>query len=110
MMSAGSSVSHTAENGTGGNKRTPCPFHGCKRVYSDVNALQTHINDHEISAQSLPGMACNRRILWEHTRGRYTCVQCGHSVTNRKEMTQHISSYHSGNKPAEDAGSSATNT
>ncbi|XP_051236015.1 zinc finger protein 414 [Dicentrarchus labrax] len=328
MMSAGSSGSHTAENGTGGNKRTPCPFHGCKRVYSDGSALQTHINDHEISAQSLPGkvllcstvgcsgsfpnmlklmehmrhhhkpnifflcescrtklrsyrgllthlhtcskvprgktkpteltapvpaavtnpnmtpmdmdqnppqldsvstppqlpfqnpdgslsaavlqpdsaappvlgppflpnpetsppqfgpqqlteaapqpklrneasdlpislnligptaapdpsdaqgqhqtltrspepiypgpgsapqshpgssavwkknqgMACNRRILWEHTRGRYTCVQCGHSVTNRKEMTQHISSYHSGNKPAEDAGSSATNT
>ncbi|XP_070818426.1 zinc finger protein 414 [Chaetodon trifascialis] len=55
------------------------------------------------------GMACNRRILWEHTKGRYTCVQCGHSVTNRKEMTQHINSQHSSNKPAEDTGSSATN-
>ncbi|KAM9366633.1 zinc finger protein 414 [Symphorus nematophorus] len=56
------------------------------------------------------GMACNRRILWEHTKGRYTCVQCGHSVTNRKEMTQHINTQHGGNKPAEDTGSSATNT
>ncbi|XP_031148624.1 zinc finger protein 414 [Sander lucioperca] len=56
------------------------------------------------------GLACSRRILWEHTRGRYTCVQCGHVVTNRKEMTHHISTKHSGNKAAEDAGSSAYNT
>lgn len=56
------------------------------------------------------GLACSRRILWEHTKGRYTCVQCGHSVTNRKEMNQHINSYHSSNKPAEDTGNSATNT
>ncbi|XP_040889106.1 zinc finger protein 414 [Toxotes jaculatrix] len=56
------------------------------------------------------GMSCSRRILWEHTKGRYTCVQCGHTATNRKEMTQHINTQHSGNKPAEDTGSSATNT
>ncbi|XP_071329032.1 zinc finger protein 414 [Trachinotus anak] len=55
------------------------------------------------------GLTCNRRILWEHTKGRYTCVQCGQTATNRKEMTQHINSHHSGNKPAEDAGSSAQN-
>uniref|UniRef100_A0A3Q3CW50 Zinc finger protein 414 n=1 Tax=Haplochromis burtoni TaxID=8153 RepID=A0A3Q3CW50_HAPBU len=51
-----------------------------------------------------------RRILWEHTRGRYTCVQCGHVVTNRKEMTLHISSKHGTIKAVEDTGSSATNT
>ncbi|XP_074515834.1 zinc finger protein 414 [Sebastes fasciatus] len=58
------------------------------------------------------GMSCNRRVLWEHTRGRYTCVQCGHTTTNRKEITQHINAKHGGNKPAEDTGSSggATNT
>ncbi|XP_033479149.1 zinc finger protein 414 [Epinephelus lanceolatus] len=55
------------------------------------------------------GLSCNRRVLWEHTRGRYTCVQCGHVVTNRKDMTQHISTKHSSNKPAEDAASSAMN-
>ncbi|XP_062275327.1 zinc finger protein 414 [Scomber scombrus] len=56
------------------------------------------------------GMACNRRILWEHTKGRYTCVQCGHTATNRKDMTQHISTQHSSNKPAEDTRSPVTNT
>ncbi|XP_045888603.1 zinc finger protein 414 [Micropterus dolomieu] len=56
------------------------------------------------------GMACNRRILWEHTKGRYTCIQCGYTVTNRKDMTQHINTQHSGNKPAEDTGSSATSS
>ncbi|XP_054471412.1 zinc finger protein 414 [Anoplopoma fimbria] len=54
------------------------------------------------------GTACSRRILWEHTKGRYTCVQCGHAVSNRKEMTHHISSKHSGNKPADDTGGPAT--
>ncbi|XP_020510133.2 zinc finger protein 414 [Labrus bergylta] len=49
----------------------------------------------------------SRRVLWEHTRGRYTCLQCGHTVTNRKDMSQHISAQHSGNKPAEDTESSA---
>lgn len=56
------------------------------------------------------GMTHKRRILWEHTKGRYMCVQCGQTATNRKEMTQHINGYHSGNKPAEDTGSSAANT
>ncbi|XP_075965956.1 zinc finger protein 414-like [Anarhichas minor] len=56
------------------------------------------------------GTACSRRILWEHTKGRYTCVQCGHAVTNRKEMTLHISSKHSGSKPADDTGSSAASS
>ncbi|KAK5874586.1 hypothetical protein PBY51_019522 [Eleginops maclovinus] len=54
--------------------------------------------------------SCSRRVLWEHTKGRYTCVQCGHVVTSRKEMTQHISTKHSGNKAAEDTGSAAPNT
>lgn len=39
-----------------GSTRTPCPLYGCKRVYTDTRALETHIKDHEISAQSLPGM------------------------------------------------------
>ncbi|XP_041647654.1 zinc finger protein 414 [Cheilinus undulatus] len=51
-------------------------------------------------------LTSNRRVLWEHTRGRYTCIQCGFTVTNRKDMTQHINSQHSGNKAAEDMESS----
>ncbi|XP_015256304.1 PREDICTED: zinc finger protein 414-like [Cyprinodon variegatus] len=49
-------------------------------------------------------MSSHRRVLWEHTRGRYTCTQCGHTLTNRKDMTQHISSQHGGGKSAPDAG------
>ncbi|XP_007541365.1 zinc finger protein 414 [Poecilia formosa] len=49
-------------------------------------------------------VSSHRRVLWEHTRGRYTCVQCGHTLTNRKEMTQHINSQHHGNKFGEEAG------
>ncbi|XP_029986962.1 zinc finger protein 414 isoform X2 [Sphaeramia orbicularis] len=56
------------------------------------------------------GLTCSRRILWEHTKGRYTCIQCGHSVTNRKDMTQHINTHHSGNRPTEDTANAVTNT
>ncbi|XP_068607870.1 zinc finger protein 414 [Brachionichthys hirsutus] len=56
------------------------------------------------------GIACSRRILWQHTKGRYMCVQCGHIVTNRKEMTQHINLKHGGNRPAEGSGSFAANS
>ncbi|KAM9469498.1 zinc finger protein 414 isoform 1-T1 [Clarias gariepinus] len=40
------------------------------------------------------GQSFNSRILWEHTRGRYSCLQCGHSTLERKEMTAHIESQH----------------
>ncbi|XP_017346821.1 zinc finger protein 414 isoform X1 [Ictalurus punctatus] len=36
----------------------------------------------------------NSRILWEHTRGRYSCLQCGYSTPERKEMTAHIEGQH----------------
>ncbi|XP_056135056.1 zinc finger protein 414 isoform X2 [Lampris incognitus] len=59
------------------------------------------------------GLSCNRRILWEHTRGRYRCVQCGHSVANRRDMTTHINTRHRNppiTKPAGDTGRPAANT
>ncbi|KAJ8011025.1 hypothetical protein DPEC_G00053910 [Dallia pectoralis] len=43
---------------------------------------------------SISGQSFNSRILWKHTRGRYSCVQCGYSTTNRKEMTAHIKGQH----------------
>ncbi|KAL8177928.1 UNVERIFIED_CONTAM: hypothetical protein K2H54_023673 [Gekko kuhli] len=36
------------------------------------------------------GHSSNSRIVWEHTRGRYRCLQCSYSVLSRKEMTQHL--------------------
>ncbi|TRY56824.1 hypothetical protein DNTS_004095 [Danionella cerebrum] len=43
----------------------------------------------------------NCRILWEHTRGRYSCLQCGHCTPDRGEMTTHIENQHKnpGGKP-----------
>ncbi|KAM6041537.1 zinc finger protein 414 isoform 1-T1 [Chlamydotis macqueenii] len=37
-----------------------------------------------------PGHSSNSRIVWEHTRGRYTCTQCPYSTASREEMTLHI--------------------
>ncbi|XP_060089408.1 zinc finger protein 414-like isoform X2 [Heteronotia binoei] len=36
------------------------------------------------------GHSSNSRIVWEHTRGRYKCLQCSYSTASRKEMTQHL--------------------
>ncbi|NXT29687.1 ZN414 protein, partial [Syrrhaptes paradoxus] len=30
------------------------------------------------------------RIVWEHTRGRYSCTQCPYSTASREEVTLHI--------------------
>ncbi|XP_056600604.1 zinc finger protein 414 isoform X2 [Triplophysa dalaica] len=40
------------------------------------------------------GQSFNCRILWEHTRGRYSCLQCGHCTPDRGEMTAHIECQH----------------
>ncbi|KAL4608366.1 zinc finger protein 414 isoform X1 [Arapaima gigas] len=42
------------------------------------------------------GQSFSSRILWEHTRGRYRCLQCGHSTPTRQEMTAHIEGQHKG--------------
>uniref|UniRef100_A0A8D0H453 Zinc finger protein 414 n=1 Tax=Sphenodon punctatus TaxID=8508 RepID=A0A8D0H453_SPHPU len=36
------------------------------------------------------GHSSNSRIVWEHTRGRYNCLQCPYSTASRDEMTLHI--------------------
>ncbi|NXI69485.1 ZN414 protein, partial [Anseranas semipalmata] len=42
------------------------------------------------SSPVLAGHSSNSRIVWEHTRGRYTCMQCPYSTASREEMTLHI--------------------
>ncbi|XP_067824334.1 zinc finger protein 414 isoform X2 [Heptranchias perlo] len=34
--------------------------------------------------------SANSRIVWEHTRGRYNCMQCPYSSVSREEMTSHV--------------------
>ncbi|NWS77427.1 ZN414 protein, partial [Crotophaga sulcirostris] len=47
----------------------------------------------------LAGHSSTSRIVWEHTRGRYTCTQCPYSTASREEMTLHIED-HRKNPPA----------
>lgn len=56
------------------------------------------------------GQSLNSRILWEHTRGRYRCVQCGQFTANRKDMTAHINAYHKipASKPIGDTNEAAS--
>ncbi|NWI67049.1 ZN414 protein, partial [Todus mexicanus] len=51
------------------------------------------------SSPVLAGHSANSRIVWEHTRGRYTCTQCPYSTASRDEMTLHIEE-HRKNPPA----------
>ncbi|XP_045845703.1 zinc finger protein 414 isoform X3 [Meles meles] len=37
-----------------------------------------------------PGHAAPSRIVWEHTRGRYSCMQCAFSTASRPAMTLHL--------------------
>uniref|UniRef100_UPI00398F57A0 zinc finger protein 414-like isoform X1 n=1 Tax=Pristiophorus japonicus TaxID=55135 RepID=UPI00398F57A0 len=34
--------------------------------------------------------SANSRIVWEHTRGRYNCMQCPYSSASREEITLHV--------------------
>ncbi|NWZ26862.1 ZN414 protein, partial [Asarcornis scutulata] len=59
--------------------------------------LQRHLEEKpRCECQPTPPMlwlrrhASNSRIVWEHTRGRYNCMQCPYSTASREEMTLHI--------------------
>ncbi|XP_056881078.1 zinc finger protein 414 isoform X1 [Takifugu flavidus] len=52
------------------------------------------------------GSSLSGKVLWEHSKGRYVCVQCGHLASNRAQMTQHASTH---GRAAEDAGNPAPN-
>ncbi|XP_053147710.1 zinc finger protein 414 isoform X2 [Hemicordylus capensis] len=45
------------------------------------------------------GHSSNSRIVWEHTRGRYNCLQCSYSTASREEMTQHIEDHRKNSSP-----------
>lgn len=41
------------------------------------------------------GHVAPNRILWEHTRGRYSCMQCAFSTASRPAMTLHLEDHRS---------------
>ncbi|XP_011821659.1 PREDICTED: zinc finger protein 414 [Mandrillus leucophaeus] len=42
------------------------------------------------------GHAAPSRIVWEHTRGRYSCMQCAFSTASRSAMTLHLEDHRPG--------------
>ncbi|XP_053228213.1 zinc finger protein 414 isoform X1 [Podarcis raffonei] len=45
------------------------------------------------------GHSSNSRIVWEHTRGRYNCLQCSYSTASREEVTQHVEDHRKNPSP-----------
>ncbi|XP_008985402.1 zinc finger protein 414 isoform X1 [Callithrix jacchus] len=46
------------------------------------------------------GHAAPSRIVWEHTRGRYSCMQCAFSTASRPAMTLHLEDHRPGTPAA----------
>uniref|UniRef100_A0A8D0DIM1 Zinc finger protein 414 n=1 Tax=Salvator merianae TaxID=96440 RepID=A0A8D0DIM1_SALMN len=45
------------------------------------------------------GHSSNSRIVWEHTRGRYNCLQCSYTTASREEVTQHVEDHRKNPSP-----------
>uniref|UniRef100_A0A2K5ZCY2 Zinc finger protein 414 n=2 Tax=Cercopithecinae TaxID=9528 RepID=A0A2K5ZCY2_MANLE len=53
--------------------------------------------DPGLTGSRLPaGHAAPSRIVWEHTRGRYSCMQCAFSTASRSAMTLHLEDHRPG--------------
>uniref|UniRef100_A0A8C5J336 Zinc finger protein 414 n=1 Tax=Junco hyemalis TaxID=40217 RepID=A0A8C5J336_JUNHY len=51
-----------------------------------------------------PGHSSAGRIVWEHTRGRYSCTQCPFSTASRDEMTLHTEDHRKNPPPGPPRG------
>ncbi|KAJ3592822.1 hypothetical protein NHX12_005161 [Muraenolepis orangiensis] len=79
-------MTETMVYNTEGNKRKCCPLYGCKRVYTDTVALESHIKDHEIPAESIPG-----KVLL------CSSIGCSGSFPDMQKLMQHMRHHHKPN-------------
>ncbi|XP_077375442.1 zinc finger protein 414 [Festucalex cinctus] len=86
MSSCSSTLQTFDGSGNEGNKKISCPFHSCKRVYTDVSALESHVRDHAIHAQSLPGKVFN-----------CSSVGCSCNFPNMQKLMEHVRRHHKPN-------------
>lgn len=73
-----------------GTLKTPCPLHGCKRVYSDRSALDAHIKDHDCPAQSLPGQSFSEAA---ESDSASRCPCCVNEISRTGTCVMNYSSY-----------------
>lgn len=91
-----------------GSTRLSCTVYGCKRSYTDMTALNSHINDHQIPAESLPGkvflcstLGCDGSFssmpqLMEHMRVHYRpniyfiCESCRAKLRSYRTLLKHL--------------------
>ncbi|XP_069784013.1 zinc finger protein 414-like isoform X2 [Narcine bancroftii] len=87
---------------TPGHTPVPGPFipyiHSAPYSLSQ-SATQSHLRSC-VPSEGLPlsnavwrkttAQSANSRIVWEHTRGQYNCLQCPYFTESREEMTLHI--------------------
>lgn len=71
---------------TAGSRTKQCPLYGCKRVYTDTVALKSHIKDHEIPAESVPG-----KVLL------CSSIGCSGSFPDMQKLMQHMRHHHKPN-------------
>lgn len=57
-----------------------------------------------MGSRLLAGHAAPSRIVWEHTRGRYSCMQCAFSTASRPAMTLHLEDHRPGAPAAPASG------
>ncbi|XP_041912989.1 zinc finger protein 414 isoform X2 [Alosa sapidissima] len=91
-----------------GSSRASCTIYGCKRSYTDMTALHSHINDHQIPAESLPekvflcsslgceGSFSSMQQLMEHMRVHYKpniffiCESCRAKLRSYRTLLKHL--------------------
>lgn len=69
--------------GAGGSPRRP-------QGGSDAPSGGNTLGSNGSARPDQPGHAAPSRIVWEHTRGRYSCMQCAFSTASRPAMTLHL--------------------
>ncbi|XP_045146235.1 zinc finger protein 414 [Echinops telfairi] len=72
-----------------------CSALSCAESFPSMQELVAHSKLHHkpnryFKSRRPAGHAAPSRIVWEHTRGRYSCMQCAFSTASRPAMTLHL--------------------
>ncbi|XP_057696144.1 zinc finger protein 414 [Corythoichthys intestinalis] len=86
MSSRSTTLQSFGEHFNEGHKKISCKFYGCKRAYTDVSALESHVNDHVIPTESLPGKVF-----------QCSSVGCSCSFPNMQKLMEHMRRHHKPN-------------